>query len=119
MSSYDGKLGQERAKITTKGLGRGARLWGKKWQIYERKYKITKEKQQKNMRKIVYLLEFKLLQKKKENSRGNRENVWIRMKKKNPKTKVFWCENIRKPNKLKRYKYTNFMKNGQIHKKIK
>lgn len=89
MSSYDGKLGQERAKITTKGLGRGARLWGKKWQIYERKYKITKEKQQKNMRKIVYLLEFKLLQKKKENSRGNRENVWIRMKKKTQRQKSF------------------------------
>lgn len=81
MSSYDGELGQERAKITTKGLCRGARLWEKTWQIYKRKYKITKEKQQKIWEKIVYLLEFKLLQKK-ENSRGNRENVWIRMKKK-------------------------------------
>lgn len=55
MSSYDGKLGQERAKITTKGLGRGARLWEKKWQIYKRKYKITKEKQQKIWEKKLYI----------------------------------------------------------------
>lgn len=39
-------------------------------------------------KKIVYLLEFKLLQKK-ENSSGNRENVWIRMKKKKQGQKSF------------------------------
>lgn len=107
MSSYDGKLGQERAKITTKGLGRGARLWGKKWQIYERKYKITKEKQQKNMRKIVYLLEFKLLQKKKGKFKRKQRKCMNKNEKKKPKDKslLMW-----------KYKKTKQTKKIQIHK---